>query len=88
MPNKPSKPAQKYDPKKAGLDFPKVGGFDSPTLRRVVFNQPMTERDLKDFKTKAGRKKFYKDRMGDKVFGINERKMQEAHHKHRMKKKK
>ena len=84
MPNKPSKPAQKYDVKKFGMNFPKTGEFDTPTMRRVVLDQPMTERDLKNFKTKAGRKKFYKDRMGASVFGAVERDIKDGYHKKRM----
>jgi hypothetical protein len=84
MPNKPRKPAQKKDVKKFGMNFPKTGEFDTPTMRRVVFDQPMTERDVKDFKTKAGRKKFYKDRMGASVFGAVERDIKDGYHKKRM----
>jgi len=83
-PKKPSKPAQKYDVKKFGMNFPKTGEFDTPTMRRIVLDQPMTERDLKNFKTKAARKKFYKDRMGSAVFRIVERDIGEGYHKKRM----
>jgi hypothetical protein len=84
MPNKPSKPAQKYDLKKFGMNFPKTGEFDTPSMRRVVFDQPMTERDLKDFKTKAARKKFYTDRMSPTVFRAVERDIKDAYHKKMM----
>lgn len=79
MPEKP-----KYDPKKAGMNFPSTGDFDSPAMRRVVFDLPMTDVDKKDFKNKAERKKFYKDRMGTAVFVQAERKIRDGHHQHRM----